>query len=85
MRKLFIVPWYGFHEMRVQELGPTPCSKMTEERSRPMNGDLPCGLKKEIPCKDATNGPTSPNITNHCDSDGVNSISGGRLKFFKGK
>uniref|UniRef100_A0A1B6IDZ0 Uncharacterized protein n=1 Tax=Homalodisca liturata TaxID=320908 RepID=A0A1B6IDZ0_9HEMI len=68
--------------MRIQELGPTPCSKMTEERSRPMNGDLSSGIKKELTCKDK-NGPTSPSVTTNCESDSVNSISGGRLKFFK--
>lgn len=71
--------------MRVQELGPTPCSKMTEERSRPMNGDLSSGIKKELECND-TNGPSSPTVTvNNCESESTNPVSGGRLKFFKGK
>lgn len=70
--------------MRVQELGPTPCSKMTEERSRPMNGDLSFSIKKEIPCGE-TNGPSSPIVNSTNDAESVNNISGGRLKFFKGK
>ncbi|XP_054258997.1 protein hairless-like [Macrosteles quadrilineatus] len=67
--------------MRVQELGPTPCVKMSEERNRPVNGDVSTGgIKKEL---QDTNGPPSPCLNTNCDSDNVSSISGGRLKFFK--
>lgn len=72
----------GSHEMRVQELGPASCSKMTDERSKPMNGDLCSGIKKEITCK-GSNGPISP-VTPNCESESNNPVSGGRLKFFKG-